>query len=65
MVKDIRKLTGLSQAEFCKRYKIPLDTLKKWECSPSSKNHRNCPDYFEALLERAVYDLLPRYMQFT
>lgn len=30
-IKEIRKLTGLSQAKFAKKYEIPLSTLESWE----------------------------------
>lgn len=30
-VKEIRKLTGLSQAEFCKLIDIQVGTLRNWE----------------------------------
>lgn len=53
-IKGIRKLTGLSQAEFGKRYSIPISTIKKWEADTSSLNHRKCPLYLTRLLERVV-----------
>ncbi len=31
-VKAVRKKTGLTQAQFCETYFIPLPTLKNWEC---------------------------------
>ena len=30
-IKELRKLTGLSQTEFSKAYRIPVSTLRKWE----------------------------------
>lgn len=55
-IKEIRTLTGLSQADFGKRYKIPLSTLKKWESNPSNQNYRECPIYVKELLKKAVYN---------
>ena len=53
-IKEIRRLTGLSQADFGEYYGIPLPTIKKWESDPDNQNHRNCPLYVNQLLERAV-----------
>lgn len=53
-VKEIRKLTGLSQSQFALKYHIPLSTLHKWEASDDCANHRDCPLYVIELLERAV-----------
>lgn len=53
-IKEIRKLTGLSQPNFCDKYHIPLTTLRKWE-----QGHRTPPDYLVELLEfKAREDLL-------
>ncbi len=53
-IKEIRNLTGLSQANFGEYYNIPLPTIKKWESDPENQNHRNCPSYVKQLLERVV-----------
>lgn len=53
-IKEIRALTGMSQVDFGKYYNIPLSTIKKWESSFESPNHRNCPLYVNQLLERVV-----------
>ncbi len=53
-IKQIRATTGLSQAKFGKKYDIPLNTIKNWECDPDKPNHRDCPIYVLKLLERAV-----------
>ncbi len=53
-IKEIRNLTGLSQANFGEYYNIPLPTIKKWESTLDSQNHRNCPPYVKQLLERVV-----------
>lgn len=53
-IKEIRKLTLLSQKEFAEKYNIPIYTLKKWELDASDPNHRNCPEYVKQLLEKAV-----------
>ena len=53
-IKEIRKMTGLSQADFGKYYNIPLPTIKKWETNPDNQNYRECPVYVNQLLEKAV-----------
>ena len=53
-IREIRKLTGLSQADFGKQYNIPLPTIKKWESDINSQNHRECPIYVKSLLEKVV-----------
>lgn len=56
-IKDIRTLTGLSQAQFADKYHIPKSTLQCWESEGTIK-HRDCPDYVKELLEFKVkYDL--------
>ena len=35
-VRELRKLTGLTQKEFARLYDIPLSTLRKWEQGESS-----------------------------
>lgn len=52
-IKEIRKLTGLTQRDFAKKYNIPVRSIENWETdNPSAK--RCCPDYVISLLERAV-----------
>ncbi|MBR1508434.1 MAG: helix-turn-helix domain-containing protein [Eubacterium sp.] len=53
-IKEIRNLTGLSQAKFCDYYGIPLSTLAKWESGTNAARHSECPVYLLKLLERAV-----------
>ncbi len=48
-IKEIRKLTRLSQAKFCKKYNIPLNTLSRWE-----QGKREPPGYVLELLEFKV-----------
>ena len=53
-IKEIRRLTGLSQADFGRQYNIPLSTIKKWEADPNNQNYRECPIYVNQLLEKAI-----------
>lgn len=46
---EIRKMSGLKRAEFCRRYNIPLRTMEDWEAGKSTP-----AEYVAALLERAV-----------
>ena len=48
-IKEIRTLTGLSQAKFCEKYHIPLNTFTRWE-----QGKREPPDYLVELLEFKV-----------
>lgn len=45
----IRKLLGVSRAEFSRRYGIPPRTLEAWD-----KGERTPPPYVVTLLERVV-----------
>ena len=51
-IKDIRILSGLSQAAFAEKYGIPKRSIENWEMSGTSK--RKPPDYLVRLLERVV-----------
>lgn len=53
-IKEIRKLTGLSQKNVFKKYHIPIDTIKGWEADGSSIRSRKCPSYVLELLEFKV-----------
>lgn len=53
-IKEIRKMSGLTQSLFSQKYNIPLPTLKKWELKEDSPNYRECPVYVKLLLERVV-----------
>lgn len=44
-LKDCRSAAGLTQVEMSERMKIPLGTIKKWECS-----NRECPEYTQILI---------------
>lgn len=50
-IKELRKLTGLSQKDFGSRYDIPHRTIQSWETE-----QRSCPEYVENLLERVVLE---------
>lgn len=52
-VKQVRALTGLSQAKFASKYHIPLATLENWE-----RGIRTAPPYvIELLYFRVAYDV--------
>lgn len=53
-IKEIRKMTGLTQEKFAKEYNIPLSTLKQWESKPGSSSFHNPPQYVPPILERLV-----------
>ena len=48
-IKELRKLTGLSQTAFGEKYDIPMRTIQNWE-----KGVRVPPSYVLKLLERVV-----------
>ena len=51
-IRDIRQMSQLTQADFAKRYHIPLQTIKQWESSPNSSSFRRCPEYVLFLLQK-------------
>jgi len=50
---QIRMISGLSQAAFSEKYRIPKRTIETWEATAESAK-RNAPEYVLDLLERAV-----------
>lgn len=48
-IKDIRALTGLSQAAFAEKYHIPKRTYESWEMG-----QRTPPEYVVELLEYRI-----------
>ena len=53
-IKRLRQTSGLTQKEFCERYRIPLKTLQNWEADSDQPSARTCPQYVEYLLAIAV-----------
>lgn len=52
-VKEIRKLTNLSQERFSKKYNIPIGTIRDWE-----QERYKCPNYVIELLEfKVMHDM--------
>ena len=51
MIKEIRQLTGLSQAKFAARYEIPKRTIENWETGKTEP-----PEYVYKLLLRVVVE---------
>ena len=47
----IRRILGISRAEFSRRYHIPIRTLEEWEYG-----NRIPPQYVMELLERCVQE---------
>lgn len=54
MIKEIRKMTGLSQAKFAARYEIPKRTIENWETGKTEP-----PEYVYKLLLRVVVEDFP------
>lgn len=48
-VKELRGITGLTQAQFAEKYHISLRQLQSWECG-----FRNTPDCILYMLGRLV-----------
>lgn len=48
-IRELRDLTGLSQAKFGTKYNIPIRTIQDWEAGV-----RTPPKYLIELLERVV-----------
>ncbi|MBE6003307.1 MAG: hypothetical protein E7232_04350 [Lachnospiraceae bacterium] len=53
-IKELRGMTGLTQAKFAEIYHIPLQTVKQWEASKESKAYRTPPAYALRLLELTI-----------
>ena len=56
LIKELRKITGLSQAAFAKKFHIPVGTLSHWE-----QGVRTPPDYVVYMLSRIIYLERERY----
>jgi transcriptional regulator with XRE-family HTH domain len=54
-IKELRTMTGLTQAKFAEKYHIPLQTVKQWESSKDSSSYRTPPAYALRLLEQAIF----------
>ncbi|SFG56116.1 helix-turn-helix domain-containing protein [Oribacterium sp. WCC10] len=54
-IKELRALTGLTQARFAEIYHIPLQTVKQWESSKDSSSYRTPPTYALRLLEQTIF----------
>ncbi len=50
LIKELRNITGLSQAAFAKKFHIPVGTLSHWE-----QGVRTPPDYVVYMLSRIIY----------
>lgn len=58
-IRDLRILTGLTQKEFSEKYKIPYQTLKKWEMNATEKVgekevKRKAPEYLINALKHLI-----------
>ena len=53
-IKEIRKMTGLSQAKFAARYEIPKRTIENWQTGKTEP-----PEYVYKLLLRVVVEDFP------
>jgi putative transcriptional regulator len=52
---EIRKISGLSRAAFCRKYNIPIRTVEDWDAGRAE-----APEYVMKLLERAVNEDFPQ-----
>ena len=48
-IKELRQLTGLSQTQFAKKFKIPANTIRNWE-----QEKRSPPDYVPGMIEEII-----------
>ena len=58
-IKQIRAISGLSQAKFAAKYHIPRRTLENWEASDDNPDQHPCPVYVLEMLERIVKEDFP------
>ena len=50
-IKELRKMTGLTQEKFGEYFGIPRRTIQNWETDGESDNGRTCPAYLLDLME--------------
>lgn len=50
-IKELRKMTGLTQEKFGEYFGISRRTIQNWEADGESDNGRKCPDYLLDLME--------------
>lgn len=50
-IKELRKMTGLTQEKFGEYFGIPRRTIQNWETDGESDNGRKCPAYLLDLME--------------
>lgn len=60
LIKELRKITGLSQAEFAKKIHIPVGTLAHWE-----QEIRKPPEYVVYMMVKIVYMERAQYSENT
>ena len=48
-IKELRSVTNLSQSQFASMFKIPVNTLQRWEI-----NYRKPPEYVPYLIEEVL-----------
>lgn len=48
-IREIRKVTGLTQAEFAEKFHIPKRSIENWE-----SGKRKCPEYVNYLLQQLI-----------
>lgn len=58
VIKELRKITGLSQAEFAKKFHIPVGTLAHWE-----QEIRTPPEYVVYMIAKIVYSERNQYVK--
>ena len=51
VIKELRKITGLSQSQFAKKFHIPVGTLSHWE-----QGVRTPPEYVVYMMARIIYN---------
>ena len=50
-IKELREMSGKSQAEFAALLGIPKRTIQNWEWEGKNPQGRKCPDYVIGLIE--------------
>lgn len=50
-IKELRKMTGLTQEKFGEYFGISRRTIQNWEADGESDNGRKCPAYLLDLME--------------
>lgn len=56
VIKELRKITGMSQVQFARKFHIPTGTLSHWE-----QGVRTPPEYVIFMISKIIYSEREQY----